>query len=208
MASTDWTIKSNLASVSDVTRPLTSKGVATRDRIVAAAAELIRRDGVEPTALDDVRAETSTSKGQLFHYFPGGRADLLYAVAEHEAAQVIADQQPFLDGLGPRGSFRAWRDAVVAKYRAQGSRCPLGALTSQLRTSEPRIGPLVAGMLDDWHRRIADGVRRAGVPGAPRDHAAAILAAVQGGAGLMIATGRIDFLETALDAALEHAGLD
>ncbi len=84
-----------------MTRPLTAKGAATRRRIVEAGARLIRADGVEKVGLDDVLQATSTSKGQLFHYFPGGRADLLYAIAEHEAAQVISDQQPFLDDLGP-----------------------------------------------------------------------------------------------------------
>jgi AcrR family transcriptional regulator len=194
-----------------VTRPLTAKGTATRGRIVAAAAELIRANGVEHTGLDAVLAATATSKGQLFHYFPDGRTDLLFAVAEHEAAQVIGDQQPHLDQLGPPGSWEAWRDAVVARYRAQGARCPISALTSQLRLSDERIGPLVAALLEDWHARIAAGLRRAGLPArghnGARRLAGVILAALQGGVSLFIATGDIGYLESSLDAALDHAGV-
>src|SRR5450756_215173 len=74
---------------------LTKKGAATRERIVSGAAELVRERGAENVGLDDVRAVTATSKSQLFHYFPDGRAALLRAVASHEADAVIADQQPY-----------------------------------------------------------------------------------------------------------------
>ncbi|HEY1486901.1 MAG TPA: TetR/AcrR family transcriptional regulator [Micromonosporaceae bacterium] len=185
-----------------MTPALTAKGAATRQRIIDGTARLVRRRGVEAVGLDDVRAETATSKGQLFHYFPDGRADLLYAVAAHEADQVIADQQPELDALGPAASWLAWRDVVVRKYREQGRECPLSALTTQLGATDPRIRPLVAGLLDDWHERIAAGVRRHGAVPTPTETAATILAAIQGGVMLMLSTGRISFLETALDAAI------
>ncbi|HEX3750117.1 MAG TPA: TetR/AcrR family transcriptional regulator, partial [Streptosporangiaceae bacterium] len=60
---------------------LTSKGTATRQRIVAGAAALVRDLGPANVSLDDIRAATSTSKSQLFHYFPDGKSDLLLAVA-------------------------------------------------------------------------------------------------------------------------------
>ncbi len=184
-----------------MTRPLTPKGAATRERIVTGAAALIRSQGVEQTGLDDIRAATATSKSQLFHYFPGGRADLLYAVAAHEAAQVITDQQPALDRLGPPASWTAWRRVVVRKYREQGRACPLRTLTSQLADADPRVAPLVAELLEDWHARLVAGVAQAGVA-APEPLATSILAAVQGGVGLLLATGNAGYLETALDIAI------
>jgi AcrR family transcriptional regulator len=111
---------------------LTAKGAATRERIVAGTAELVRERGAENVGLDDVREATATSKSQLFHYFPDGRAALLRAVAGHEADAVIADQQPYLGELDTPASWQAWRDVVVEKYRAQGDACPLSALTQQL----------------------------------------------------------------------------
>ncbi|WP_446220441.1 TetR/AcrR family transcriptional regulator [Micromonospora sp. IBHARD004] len=184
-----------------MTRPLTPKGAATRGRIVAGAAALIRAQGVEHTGLDDIRSVTATSKSQLFHYFPGGRGDLLYAVAAHEATQVIADQQPALDQLGPPHTWVVWRSVVVRKYREQGRECPLRSLTSQLADSDPRIGPLVASLLEDWHARLEAGAVRAGMS-SPGALATSILAAVQGGVGLLMATGNVSYLETALDIAI------
>ena len=83
-------------------RELTARGAATRARIVEGAAELIRERGIAEVAMDDIRAATSTSKSQLFHYFPGGRTELLAAVTQHEADRVIEDQRPPIDDLSTR----------------------------------------------------------------------------------------------------------
>src|SRR5579871_1836357 len=56
----------------------TDRGLATRDRIVAAAAALVAERGVAAISLDDVRAATRTSKSQLYHYF-GGKQGLVEA---------------------------------------------------------------------------------------------------------------------------------
>jgi AcrR family transcriptional regulator len=188
---------------------LTVKGAATRDRIILGAAQLIRAEGAGQIGLDDIRAATSTSKSQLFHYFPEGRAELLHAVAVHEAGEVIADQQPFLGRLGPDPLWRQWRDVVVRKYAEQGTHCPLSALTQQLGPSAPAIRPVVAELLECWHSLIADGVRRSGVDPSvdPDGLAASILAAIQGGVVMLQATGRISYLEAALDRALVPLGL-
>ncbi|GGM06382.1 hypothetical protein GCM10010129_57710 [Streptomyces fumigatiscleroticus] len=52
--------------------------------------------GVTGTTLDDIRARTATSKSQIFHYFPGGKEELLLAVAAREAERVLEDQEPHL----------------------------------------------------------------------------------------------------------------
>src|ERR1700761_452280 len=119
-----------------MTASLTPKGTATRQRIIAAAAAELREFGVTAT-LDDIRARARASKGQLFHYFPEGREQLLLAVARYEADRVLADQQPQLGDLTSWASWLAWRDTVVARYREQGPQCPLSALTTQLGRTTP-----------------------------------------------------------------------
>ena len=56
-----------------MTDVLTPKGEATRQRIIEAAAEEMRENGVAVTTLDDVRSRARVSKGQVFHYFPTAR---------------------------------------------------------------------------------------------------------------------------------------
>src|SRR5260370_36818894 len=80
-------------------RELTAKGKVTRNRIVEGAAVVLRAKGVSAAPLDDVMARTQTSKSQLFHYFPAGKDELLLAVAQYEADQVLEDQQPYLGCL-------------------------------------------------------------------------------------------------------------
>src|SRR3981189_1081797 len=106
---------------------LTRKGQATRARIVEGAAEVLREKGVAFATLDDIRARTATSKSQLFHYFPEGKDQLLLAVAQYEADRGVDDQQPYLGCLDSWDAWYGWRDAVVARYEAQGDQCPLGS---------------------------------------------------------------------------------
>ena len=56
---------------------LTRKGVQTRQRIVAAAADLILQQGVAGTTLDDVRDEAGVSSSQIYHYFADKEALVL-----------------------------------------------------------------------------------------------------------------------------------
>lgn len=187
---------------------LTKKGAATRQRIVEGAAAEIRGRGVALTTLDDIRARTHTSKSQLFHYFPDGKEQLLLAVAEHEAEQVLADQQPHLGALNSWAAWQRWRDAVVDRYRRQGQSCPLSMLMSEIGRSTPGAQAVTATLMQRWHDEITAGVRSmqdqgkvAGGVDAERS-AAALLAGIQGGVGILLATGDLGYLEAALDVGI------
>jgi AcrR family transcriptional regulator len=94
-------------------KKLTERGRATRQRIIEATGEQILASGIGGTTLDTVRAATLTSKSQLFHYFPGGKAELVREVAAWEGGQLLAAQQPHVDDLGSWESWSAWRGALV-----------------------------------------------------------------------------------------------
>ena len=189
-------------------RTLTRKGAATRQRIVEGAAAEIRERGVLRTTLDDVLARTGTSKSQLFHYFPDGRDALLLAVARFEADRVLADQQPHLGDLSTWAAWQDWRDALVARYRAQGQHCPLATLNSELGRNSPGAQAVSAELMGRWQEEIADGIRRMQATGgvdptldAARS-AAALLAGIQGGVLLLLTTGSTVHLEAALDVGI------
>ena len=189
--------------------PSTGKGRATRRRIIEGAAAEIRARGVAVTTLDDIRARTNTSKSQLFHYFPGGKEQLLLAVAEHEAQRVLSDQQPHLSALTSWAAWWRWRDAVVARYRRQGQHCPLAVLMSEIGRTSPGAQAVTAALMRQWHGAIATGVhemqRQGKIPaGIDSDRvAAALLAGIQGGVGIMLATGDLGYLQAALDVGIE-----
>src|SRR5882724_5988223 len=118
--------------VMSATAKLTQKGEATRARIVEAAADLVLARGVGGTTLDDIRAGTSTSKSQLFHYFPSGKTELVAAIAAFQAERVLQAQQPFLGHLDTWEAWDGWRDAVVRHYGSQPHwGCPIGSLVNE-----------------------------------------------------------------------------
>ncbi|WP_427924738.1 TetR/AcrR family transcriptional regulator [Streptomyces sp. cg40] len=81
------------------------------------------------TTLDDIRARTSTSKSQLFRYFPGGKEELLLALAQNEADWVLSCQQPHLN-----------------------------ALISQLTPASPGVRAVTSQLVASWQDKLAIGV--------------------------------------------------
>jgi AcrR family transcriptional regulator len=183
---------------------LTAKGRATRQRIVVATALLSRQKGAAETTLDDVRAATATSKSQLFHYFPDGRSDILTAVAEYEAAQVLEAQQPYLGDLSTWETWQKWRRQVLDHYTELGQQCPLGSLTTELGKSSSQARVILTTLFDDWEEALLRGVRAIAPdePETARDRARSILTAIQGGVVMLQATGRTEYLDAALTAAI------
>lgn len=191
------------------TTKLTPKGAATRARIVQAAAELVLTRGVAATSLDEIRAGTSTSKSQLFHYFPGGKSELVGALATYQYERVLDAQRPFIDALDTWEAWERWRGALLDHYSSQPHwSCPIGALVSEVIGSDPELAAHIQAHMDDWYAHLAAGVRRmrsAGLLRAdaePERLALAVFAALQGGLLLTQTMQSIEPLAAALDAAL------
>jgi AcrR family transcriptional regulator len=188
---------------------LTAKGAQTRTRIVQAATDLILARGVGGTSLDDIRAETATSKSQLFHYFPGGKSELISAIASLQSERVLEAQRPFLERLDTWETWEEWRDSVIAHYAGQTSwGCPVGALVSELTAENPALASEIASHMDHWRSYLEAGLDRMRAasllrPDAdPRTLSLAILAALQGGLLLAHASQSGEPLEAALEGAL------
>src|SRR5258708_36178358 len=110
----------------------TSKGRATRDRIVDAACDLVFERGVAALHLDEVREATGTSKSQLYHYFED-KSDLIKAVVHRQAERVLEVHRPALEVVDGWTALRRWRNLVVRLARAAGCHggCPGGALANE-----------------------------------------------------------------------------
>ena len=179
-----------------------------RQRIIEATALRILDAGIDGTSLDDVRAATLTSKSQLFHYFPGGKAELVREVARREGEQLLAAQEPHLSDLSTWESWAAWRRGLEEYYLGLGRwACPIGSLTTQMAATDPETAEFLRRAWTAWRTRIADGVRRMQAGGHvdpdadPERVAASVLAALQGGL-LLSQPERAGWpLEAALDAA-------
>lgn len=189
--------------------PITARGRATRERIVRAAAELVYERGVAGTSLDDVRAATSTSKSQLYHYF-ADKSALVCAVIAWQQQAVLAGQEPFLSDFSTLAQLRLWRDHLVgvnAGLVTYGG-CPIGGLASEVAATDVAARRVSAAAFQTWRDKLADGLRRiveSGELPAGTDTdtlALGLLAAVQGGLLLSQAAQDVRPLAVSLDHAL------
>jgi AcrR family transcriptional regulator len=135
-----------------------------RERMVASAALLIRERGAHPTAISDVLEHSGAPRGSAYHYFPGGRTQLLCEAVDYAGAHVaamITKPAHSLDLL----------DALVDNYRQQLIRtdyragCPIVAVTVEAGDPD-RTSPVIeraAAVFAHWtelvaQRFVADGI--------------------------------------------------
>ncbi|MFI5709318.1 TetR/AcrR family transcriptional regulator [Kribbella sp. NPDC051620] len=190
---------------------LTRKGQATRERIVAAASQLMLEQGVARTTIEDIQQAAGVNPSQLYHYFPGKSA-LVLAVIDHQTGQVLDVQHQGLDQLDSFPALDGWRDLMVGiltKVQCAGG-CPLGSLASDLSETDPVARVQLANAFAMWEDLIHQGLRRMQERGElradadPEQLALAMLAAVQG--GLLLSQVRRDPkpLEMAVNTMISH----
>jgi AcrR family transcriptional regulator len=141
-----------------------------RERMVISAALLIRERGAQPTAIADVLEHSGAPRGSAYHYFPGGRTQLLCEAIDY-AGEYVATRIAVAD------SGLAALDGLVAYYRKQLVRsdyragCPVVAVT--VEAGDPAKGEQAAPVIERaaaafarWtdvitQRLVADGVSAA-----------------------------------------------
>ncbi len=90
-------------------RPRRLSRQARREQLVAAALPLVARHGPLELSLDEVASRADVTRNLLYHYFPGGRGDLLTAVVREAERQLLG-------GLDTGAADRAFdREAVLAR---------------------------------------------------------------------------------------------
>lgn len=192
-------------------RRLTPKGRATRDRIVAVAAQLMFEHGAAGTSLGDVQKAAGVGVSQLYHYF-GDKQALIRAVIAYRTETLLGTVRPQLGRLDSLEALRAWRDLLVdaQRHRHCEGGCPLGSLVAELAEDYPECRADLVGTFDQWEAAIRDGLeamydrgdlRRKADPGRL---AVAVLAAVEGGSLLTQLHRDTAPLETALDEVLDR----
>ncbi|HEY3676835.1 MAG TPA: TetR/AcrR family transcriptional regulator [Candidatus Tumulicola sp.] len=192
-------------------RKLTPKGLATRERIVEAAAQLVHERGVAGTTTEEVRYAAGVSSSQLYHYFKD-KMLLVRAVIEYQTDAIIGAQAEFLDNLDNMESMRRWRDRLVRISRGAGCAggCPLGSLSSEIAEVFPELRIDLNRGFTRWEGGIRSGLRAMHARGELRKDAdpdrlaTALLAAVQGGLLLTQIRRNTKPLESAIDAMLDY----
>jgi AcrR family transcriptional regulator len=192
-------------------RRLTTRGAATRDRIVQAAADLMYVKGVHATTLDDIRAATGTSKSQLYRHFPD-KDSLVHAVIALRGQQIIERETQRLGRFSSFSGLVRWRNALVQVNSLQNGAygCALGSMANELADEDENARKSLDELFRSWEELIADGLRRIQAKGKlslkadPEPLAIGLMAALQGGYLLANTAHNVRPMEIALDLALEH----
>ncbi len=189
---------------------LTSKGQATRARILEQAAELIYTQGVHATNNEQLRRAAGVSGSQLNHYFPN-KESLVLAVIAWQADRVLtfhrSEQFAHFDNLD---ALREWADHYIGYERAYQEGCTLGSLASEIIKTDLDVHEQLAAAFDQWRNIFRDGIVRMQELGRisteahPTQLANLLLAAFQGGMLLAQVARDIAPLNDALQAAIEH----
>ena len=138
-----------------------------RERMVVSAALLIRERGAHATAISDVLEHSGAPRGSAYHYFPGGRTQLLCEAVDYageHVGNIIAEAEGGLELL----------DTLIDKYRRQlldsdfRAGCPIVAVSVEAgeQQDRERMAPVIeraAAVFDRWtdliaQRFIADGI--------------------------------------------------
>lgn len=191
-------------------RKLTSKGEATRARILEHAAELIYTKGVHATNNEHLRRAAGVSGSQLNHYFPT-KESLVLAVIAWQAERVLAVHRgERFAGFDNIEAFRDWADFYVGYERAYQEGCTLGSLASEIIKSDLDVRAELANAFDQWRDIFRDGLEqmqrlgRLRADGDPTRLANLLLSAFQGGMLLAQIARDVTPLKDALQAAIEY----
>jgi TetR/AcrR family transcriptional regulator, transcriptional repressor for nem operon len=192
-------------------RSLTPKGLATRARIVAAAAELVARHGVAGTSNEQVRRAAGVSGSQLSHYFDSKQA-LIQAVITQQADAAGYGDSPQLGALDSFEALDAWAEAAVTRQLENGCRgdCSLANLAGELGPGDDASRAALSDGFLRWRDVLRNGIAAMQDRGElrpdadPEAMAYALLVALQGGSLLSQTLRDITPMRSGLTAALAY----
>lgn len=192
-------------------RRLTSRGAATKARIIEAASQLMFEKGVASTTLADVRTASATSKSQLYQHFADKDA-LVRDVIEFRVESLLAQQQRRLERVDSIRGLEIWRDELVERnaLRAGAYGCPLGSMANELADHDEATRRKLATHFDQWLQMLIEAIERLKALGVLRSDAesralaSGLLAALQGGYLLAKTTRDVNLMRVAVDMAIAH----
>ena len=188
---------------------MTSRGAATKARIVEAANQLMFEQGVALTTLADVRTASGTSKSQLYQHF-ADKNTLVREVIEFRAETLLAQQRRRLEKVESLRGLELWRDEMVERnaLRDGAYGCPLGSIANEIADHHEDTRRIIATHFDEWLQMLIDAIdrlRTIGILRADADSralASGLLAALQGGYLLAKTARDVNLMRVALDMAI------
>jgi AcrR family transcriptional regulator len=176
----------------------------TRTRMVEAAVDALRRQGVAGMSFTEVLGRSGAARGAIYHHFPGGKTQLVAEAAERNGTDVRA-QLTALPAGSPAEVVAAFFAAIrpVLALGATGVGCAVAAVTVGAGAGEEQLRGVAATAFDSWIQVLADRLTAAGLVGdEARDLATTLITLLEGAHVLCRAAGTLDPFDRAVRAAM------
>lgn len=129
-----------------------------RDRLLLATETMLREAGMAGTGIKDVVKRSGAPIGSLYHYFPGGKTQLVTEALEIHAGRSRALLARFFDGKASAATAvrRLFDTAAVGFDRAGADKgCAIGAVSLDLRQDDREARRICAATFEGWVGLIA-----------------------------------------------------
>ncbi|MFJ7213258.1 TetR/AcrR family transcriptional regulator [Amycolatopsis sp. NPDC098790] len=135
----------------------------SRQQLVAGAADMIRRRGLNATSIREVAKHAGTPLGSTYHYFPGGKGQLAgeaVRFAGDTVAKVLAKRLRAgpVDGL--RAFLALWREILTGTGFRAG--CPVLAVSVEEPADDDAVLAVAAEVFTGWEDQLAAALREHG----------------------------------------------
>jgi TetR/AcrR family transcriptional repressor of lmrAB and yxaGH operons len=161
-----------------------AKATDSKEKTLAAATLLFRRQGFHGTALHDVLAVAGSPRGSLYFHFPGGKEQIGEAALDlageavrariARAAEASPSAEAFLTGIA-----RAMAADLEQSDFCNG--CPIATTALETAAQSEVLGAAARRAFQGWEQEIARGLSRFGAkPDDAAFAATAILSQIEG----------------------------
>lgn len=146
-------------------------GSDTRERILESSGELLRRQGYIGTGVKQIIEEAGAPFGSLYHFFPGGKAELGAETIRRSGAlygllfvEYVGPEVELVSGI--RAFFEGAAETLVETDYTDA--CPIATVALEVSSANEELRKACADVFEAW---IAGGVERFAIAGIPRDRA-------------------------------------
>ncbi|MBV1701442.1 MAG: TetR/AcrR family transcriptional regulator [Hyphomicrobiales bacterium] len=157
-----------------------SKHPGVRADAITALAEVFREHGYEGATLTRLSAGSGLGKGSLYHFFPGGKDEMVAVVLE-EIDQWFTKQvfEPLRHADDPAAAIRSMMITIDAYFRSGRRTCLVGAFA--LSDVRDFFALQIAQYFAAWRDALSVALQRLGhAPPDADDMAEDIVAGIQG----------------------------
>lgn len=137
----------------------------TADKLRRAVLLAIREHGYAATSMQALLSDTGVSSSSMYHFFPGGKAELVASAVRHDGLGAAAEIEAVLDEHPPAEAIAIIFDAAATEMADNDFAfgCPIGVPATEAPADAPAIREATAEVLSAWAAAYATALRRHGL---------------------------------------------